>query len=302
MMGSYLNTVYGLDEIVITDIDELDVRDREQVENAVAKYKPDRIFHLAAETDVDYCEKDPDHAYRTNVIGTLNVALACQKHDIEMVYISTVGVFGGFDKADLYNEFDTPSPVSVYGKTKLEGEQIVRDLLKRFFIVRAGWMMGGGPGKDHKFVSKIVDLIATRDEITVVSDKFGSPTYARQLVANLRLLEESGFYGLYHCVNGGMCSRYEMALEIVRLLGRSTKVKQVNTAHFPLPAPRPRSEAARNYKLELLGMNRMTGWKEALGEYVLGELCPQPDLYSNGNLTMNGMIENVSPDSGKGDL
>ncbi len=268
MMGGYLPTVYGSDEIVITDIDELDVRDRAAVEAAIDKHRPSRVFHLAAETDVDRCEKEPDHAYRENVIGTLNVALACQKRDIEMVYISTVGVFGGIDKADLYTEFDTPSPVSVYGKTKLEGERVVQDLLKRYYIVRAGWMMGGGPQKDHKFVGKMAQLVYARDEIAAVDDKLGTPTYAKQLVANLRTLTESGYYGLYHCVNGGMCSRYDMAVEIAKYFGRNVKVKPVSSAYFPLPAPRPRSEAGRNYKLELLGLNQMTGWREALRDYL----------------------------------
>jgi len=268
MMGGYLPIVYSEEDIVITDREELDVRDRSRVEQAIAGYKPSLVLHLAAETDVDLCEKDPDHAYRTNVIGTLNVALACQAAGIEMVYISTVGVFGGIDKADPYTEFDVPSPVSVYGKTKLEGERIVQSLLHRYFIIRAGWMMGGGREKDHKFVGKIVELLETRNEIAVVDDKFGSPTYARQLVANLRLLAESGYYGLYHCVNGGSCSRYEVAVEIVRVMGKGTSVNRVNSAHFPLPAPRPRSEAARNYKLDLLGLNRMSDWREALRDYL----------------------------------
>lgn len=276
MMGGYLDTVYGKDEIIITDIDQLDVRDRSQVEAAVHQYKPTHIFHLAAETDVDLCEKDPDHAYTTNVLGTLNVALTCQKYNLEMVYISTVGVFGGIDKADRYTEFDQPSPVSVYGKTKLEGERLVQSLLQRYYIVRAGWMMGGGKGKDHKFVAKILSLMDSRDEIYVVDDKLGSPTYARQLVKNLRLLVESGYYGLYHCVNGGMCSRYDIAVEMARLLKRKTSIKPVSSAFFPLPAPRPRSEAARNYKLDLLGLNRMTRWQDALAEYVLKDLCADP--------------------------
>lgn len=274
MMGSYLGTVYGDDEIIITDIEELDVRDRAQVEAAAEKYKPSHIFHLAAETDVDLCEKEPDHAYRTNALGTLNVALTCQKLDIPMVYISTIGVFGGIEKADLYTEFDEPSPVTVYGKSKLEGENFVSSLLRRYFIIRAGWMMGGGKGKDHKFVSKIISLMDTRDEVSAVDDKFGSPTYARQLVNNMRILVESGYYGTYHSVNGGMCSRYDVAVEIAHLLNRKTLIKRVNSAYFPSPAPRPRSEAGRNYKLELLGLNRMTGWQEALAEYIHNDFFP----------------------------
>ncbi len=275
MLGGYLHTAFTDDEIVVTDIDVLDIRDRRHVEAAIEQHRPTHVFHFAAETDVDRCEKDPDHAYRTNVMGALNVALACQKADLVMLYVSTVGVFGGIDKADPYTEYDMPSPVSVYGRTKLEGEHVVRDLLHRYFVVRAGWMMGGGPEKDHKFVGKVAQAILTRDEIMAVDDKFGTPTYAKEFVANLRLLVESGLYGLYHCVNRGMCSRYEMAVEMTRILGRTTRVVPVSSAHFPLPAPRPRSEAARNYKLDLLGMNKMTDWREALRDY-LGRWARRP--------------------------
>jgi dTDP-4-dehydrorhamnose reductase len=268
MLGSYLRAVYANDEIVITDLPELDVRDRDQVRAAIKTYQPRHVFHLAADTDVDRCEKDPDTAYVTNVLGTLNVALACQEFDVVMTYVSTVGVFGGIDKAEAYTEYDAPSPVSVYGRTKLEGEHVVRDLLRRYFIVRAGWMMGGGPEKDHKFVGKLARAIQTRDEVMAVNDKWGSPTYAKQFVFNLRVLVESGYYGLYHCVNSGMCSRYELAVEIARILRPETRVMPVNSAHFPLPAPRPRSEAARNYKMELLGLNKMTDWREALRDYL----------------------------------
>ena len=268
MLGGYLHTAYRPEEIVITDIAELDVRSRPSVERAVEQYAPTHVLHFAAETDVDRCEKEPDHAYMTNVIGTLNVALACQKSGVIMVYVSTVGVFGGIDKAEPYTEYDEPSPVSVYGKTKLEGEKVVRELLQRYYIVRAGWMMGGGPERDHKFVGKLAHLIKTRDEVMAVDDKFGNPTYAKEFVANLRGLVESGYYGLYHSVNSGMCTRYELAVEIARLLGRNTKVIPVSSAYFPLPAPRPRSEAARNYKLELLGLNKMSDWRVALRDYL----------------------------------
>lgn len=268
MLGPYLHTVYAKDEIVLTGLQELDVRDRDQVRAAIARYRPTHVFHFAADTDVDRCEKDPDSAYRTNVLGTLHVALACQEFDLVMTYVSTVGVFGGIDKVEAYTEYDTPSPVSVYGRSKLEGEHVVRDLLRRYFIVRAGWMMGGGPEADHKFVGKLVSLIRTRDEVMAVNDKWGNPTYAKEFAFNLRVLVESGYYGLYHCVNSGMCSRYELAVEIARILGRETRVIPVSSAYFPLPAPRPRSEAACNYKMELLGINKMSTWRDALRDYL----------------------------------
>lgn len=270
MLGGYLSSAFSSDEVVSTDIGEIDVRDRGQIEAAVREVRPDYLFHLAAITDVDRCEREPDAAYLTNTIGTLNAALVCQKYELPMIYISTVGVFGGIDKADEFTEFDKPSPVSIYGRSKLEGERIVQDLLSQYFVVRAGWMMGGGPEQDHKFVGKMVELFSARDEVKVVDDKYGTPTYAKQFVHNLRVLIESGSFGLYHCVNGGMCNRYEMALEIAEILDKDVNIVPVSSAHFPLPAPRPRSEAGRNYKLELLGLNRMTHWKEALRDYLGG--------------------------------
>ena len=263
-------------EVYATDInteDEgiefLDVRSYKQVDEAVNKYKPDMVMHLAAETDVDKCELEPNHAYLTNTIGTQNVALACQKRDIVMVYISTIGVFDG-NKLEPYTEFDEPNPINVYGKSKLWGERIVQSLLRRYYIVRAGWMMGGGPRKDKKFVAKIVkQILEGKKELKVVNDKFGSPTYTVDFSKCLVDLIETGYYGLYHCTNKGYASRYEITRKIVEYLGRNdVKIEPVSSAHFPLPAPRARSEACYNYKLELLGMNNMRSWEEALRDYI----------------------------------
>lgn len=262
-------------EVYATDVDRsdegieyLDVRNHKQVKETIEKIKPDIIMHLAAETDVDKCELEPDHAYLSNTIGTQNVALICQKHDIEVVYISTIGVFDG-DKPEPYTEFDEPNPINVYGRSKLEGEKIVQNLLKRYYIVRAGWMVGGGPGKDKKFVAKIIKLLDKTGELKVVTDKIGSPTYTVDFSRCLADLIETGYYGLYHCTNEGYASRFEVARKTVEFLGRSDiTIKPVSSAYFPLPAPRARSEMSKNYKLELLGMDRMRHWEEALKEYV----------------------------------
>jgi dTDP-4-dehydrorhamnose reductase len=269
MMGSYLPDFYSEKELIRTNRHALNICDYQQVLSAVERLKPTRVIHLAAETDVDLCEKQVDHAYKANVLGTMNVALACQKFDIEMVYISTAGVFDG-TKWEPYTEFDQPAPVSVYAKTKWEGEKIVQNLLRRYYIIRAGWMLGGKE-KDKKFVGKILSLCETRDEISVVNDKYGNPTYAKDMIYNLKLLTESGFYGLYHMVNEGWGSRYEIAQEIVNFLGKRTKLVPVPSSFFPLPAPRPRSEVLQNYKLELLGLNHMRQWKEALHDYLSTE-------------------------------
>jgi len=261
--------------IYATDIEDLgksveclDVRDFKKVKNCIESVKPDLVVHLAAETDVDRCELQPDHAYLTNTIGTQNVAVACQEYDIEMVYVSTIGVFDGI-KSEPYTEFDYPNPINVYGKSKLEGEKIVQGLLRKYYIVRAGWMMGGGPKKDKKFVAKIMTLLDSGNRLKVVDDKFGSPTYTTDFSYCLAELIRTKYYGLYHCTNKGGATRHDVAREIVGILKRTDVViEPVSSAYFPLPAPRPRSEASRNYKLDLLGMNIMRQWQEALRDYI----------------------------------
>lgn len=253
----------------VPDIAALNVACLYDVLRAAGEIRPDYIFHFAAETDVDLCEKDPDHAFKVNTFGTENVALACQEFGISLLYISTGGVFNG-DKPTAYTEFDYPSPVNVYGESKLQGEFIVRDLLDKYFIVRAGWMIGGWE-LDKKFVYKIVgQLKEGRKELKVVSDKFGSPTFTKDFAANLMNIIDSKRYGVYHMANKGSCSRYEIAVKIVEFMGLKDKVKveAINSAQFPLPAPRSRSEMMQNYKLELLGINNMPCWESSLEEYI----------------------------------
>lgn len=260
-------------EVVATDcvqsntvLEFIDVRDFNEFKKFVDKIKPDIIFHLAAETDVDKCEIDIDHAYLTNTLGTENIALVCQHIGIPMVYISTCGVFDG-KKIEPYNEFDEPSPISVYTKTKYEGEKIVGNLLTKYFIFRAGWMIGGGK-KDKKFVAKIVEQVKTKNEIVVVNDKIGSPTFTKDFSECIFKIVNSGRYGLYHVTNKGWASRYDIACKIVEYMGkREVNVKPTSSASFPLAAPRPRSEAVDNFKLKLLGINIRT-WQDALKEYL----------------------------------
>ena len=246
----------------------LDVRSFRQVEKAFEKVQPDLVMHLAAETDVDKCELNPDHAFLTNTIGTQNVTLLCQKHNILMVYISTIGVFYG-DKPEPYTEFDNPNPINIYGRSKLEGEKIVQDLLDKYYIVRAGWMVGGGPKRDKKFIAKIINQINEKKVIKAVNDKIGSPTYTVDFSKCLANLIETEFFGLYHCTNKGYGSRFDVAKEIMSILERpDVTVEPVCSAFFPLPAPRARSEMSINYKLQLLEMNSTRNWEDALKDYL----------------------------------
>lgn len=270
MLGTDLCRIFqdrGYD-IVSTDIPEMDIRDFDLVKRIVDEVEPDIVIHLAALTNVDGCEQDPEASYQTNTIGTQNVAIACQAHDATMVYVSTVSVFDGV-KAEPYTEYDTPNPQSYYSRSKYQGELIVEKLLSKYYIVRAGWMFGGGR-EDKKFVAKIIELAAERDSLSIVHDKYGSPTYTHDIADGIEKLLQTGFYGTYHLVNtGGYCNRYEFGKAILDYAGIDTcELKPVNSAQFPLPAPRPRMEAALNYALELRGLNWQRPWQEALKEYI----------------------------------
>lgn len=252
-------------------MDQLDVRDYDAVKRAVDEAHPDLILHLAAETDLEVSERDADHAYTTNTLGTHNVALACSHANSKLVYISTAGVFDGRKVGGPYTEFDEPHPVNVYGKTKYEGEVIVLRFVPQSFIVRAGWMVGGEE-HDHKFVAKVVDQLRNGAKtIRAVTDKLGTPTYTHDFAMNLLDLVETPFYGRYHMACLGEGSRYDVAREIVTFYGRDeVEVVPVTSEAFAVeyPAPRPPSEMMRNYMLDLRHMNRMRPWQTALRDYL----------------------------------
>jgi dTDP-4-dehydrorhamnose reductase len=278
MVGSYVPGVFGGWDLVLTDIVEgyqrLDVTDADAVRAGIVDARPDVVLHLAAATDVDRCELEPAWAYRANADGTAHVARACAEARATLVYVSTGAVFGG-TSVEGYVETDPTGPVNVYGKAKLEGERIVRDALPKSFVVRAGWMLGGG-ARDTKFVGKMAELVAAgRTPLRAVADMRGTPTYARDLLRLIERLLATEAYGLYHGANAGTCTRYDMALAIRDALGRpDIVVEQVDSSAFPLPAPRPRSEAIRSAALARLGLAPRP-WREALHEYVTTELAPR---------------------------
>jgi len=216
-----------------------------------------------------FAKKKPDHAFKVNTFGTEHMVKACKEFDSGLLYISTGAVFDG-KKEIPYIENDDPDPLSIYGKSKLEGEKAVIGVLDKYFIMRAGWMVGGWE-LDKKFVYKIVQQIKEgKKELVVVSDKFGSPTFTKDFASNLLNVIENGEYGLYHMANKGSCSRHEMAMKIVEYMGLSGKVKvnPVTSDKFPLPAPRPRSAVMENQKLNTLGLNNMPFWETSLEAYI----------------------------------
>jgi len=269
MLGGDLCRVFQeKHDVIATDVEEMDIRDHALVFKTLEDARPDMVVHLAGITEVDGCERDPDLAYSVNALGTKNVALACQRANALMTYVSTLSVFDG-TKCEPYTEFDRPNPQSQYAKSKYQGEILVRDFLDRYYIVRAGWLFGGGP-HDKKFVGKIIDLARTRTELMVVNDKFGSPSYTKDLASGILRLVDTDQYGTYHMVNTGPASsRYEIAQEILKYAKIDTcRLIPCSSAHFPLAAPRPRMEAGRNYNLELMGLRIMRPWQDALREYI----------------------------------
>jgi dTDP-4-dehydrorhamnose reductase len=264
-------------------ITHLDVRDRQEIRHVFSRTTPEIVLHLAAETSLEISDADPDHAYLTNAIGTKYVALQARADGIPMVYISTAGIFDGV-KETPYTEFDAPNPLNTYGASKYEGELIVAQVVEQHYIARAGWMVGGGPKKDHKFVSRIVDQIRDGAQVVhAVTDKLGTPTYAPDFSRCLLGLIDSGVCGTYHMVSGGEGSRYDVAQRILEVLGRrDVELVPVTSDFFAeeFSSVRPRSEVMRNMVLDLQGMNTMRPWQVALEEYLMTEfasLCA-PDV------------------------
>lgn len=248
---------------------KMDIRDRDEIERVFTEFKPDIVVHLAAEVDLEKCELDPEHAVSTNAQGTKNIALECKKSDSLLIYTSSVGVFDG-RKTSPYNEQDIPGPINLYGKTKYQGELYVQEILIKYYIVRFGWMMGGGR-KDKKFVAKIVRLLNDgKRKLDVVNDKRGTPVYTQDLARVLIELINKRNYGIYHLACFGSANRYEIARKIVALLGRKdvtiapVSTKKVENIYF---APRPENESVDNSKVNKLIPGILKDWEESLKSY-----------------------------------
>ncbi len=194
-----------------------DVRDYRGMRESILACRPEVIINLAAITDLEVCEREPENAWLTNGLGAENLGLIANELDATYVYISTAGIFDGAQ--DTYTDFDTPNPLGVYGKSKHHGETFVCQHVRKHYVPRAGWMMGSGPAKDKKFINKIYkQLCAGRTELFAVDDKAGTPTYTVDFAAGLHRLLESGMYGLYNHSGQGRCSRYDVAREFVSCL------------------------------------------------------------------------------------
>jgi len=249
----------------------LDFRDLEAYKKDVFDFKPDYLFHIGAHTDLEYCELNAEDAYLTNTTSVENAAYIANELNIPILYISTAGIFDG--KQDLYDDWDQPNPLGVYARSKYMAERYVIENCNKYIICRAGWMMGGGPKKDKKFISKLVkQLVEGKRELFIVNDKDGTPTFTIDFARNVKLLFEKEYWGLYNLVCKGQTSRFEVAAELIKLLGMEEQVTltEVTSEYFAETyfALRPPSERLVNRKLELRNLNVMRDWKIALKEYL----------------------------------
>ncbi|WP_044339928.1 dTDP-4-dehydrorhamnose reductase [Rossellomorea aquimaris] len=243
---------------------ELDITDRLRVQDFMNEIKPDAIIHCAAYTAVDNAEDDKEKSWDVNVKGTKNLAEAAKSIKSKFMYISTDYVYDGKGTIP-YKETDKPNPSGYYGLTKYEGEKVVQSLFENFFIVRISWVFGIN---GNNFIKTMLRLAETREELNVVADQYGSPTYTLDLSKLLIEMVQSEKYGIYHASNEGFCSWADFATEIFRLAEKRVSVSPITTAQYPTRAIRPKNSRMSKQKLVENGFKSLPSWQDALNRYL----------------------------------
>lgn len=244
-------------EVIETTIDELDITDKNNVNEVIDDVKPDYVVHCAAYTNVDKAEEEFEIAENINSVGTRNLAEACKRNNTVLVYISTDYVFDG-TKDTPYLPNDKTNPINTYGLTKLNGEKAVQEVCEKFYILRTSWLYGHH-GKN--FVETMISL-AQKEEVKVVDDQVGCPTWTVDLSdAIISLIDEDAEYGIYHACGGGKTSWYGFAKEIYNKMNLNVNIKPCTTEEFPRPAQRPKYSVMDNEGL-------LRDWKLALSDYI----------------------------------
>ena len=244
----------------------LDITDIHAVRAAIEALRPDVVVNCAAYTNVDKAESEPEAAMRVNGLGPRNLALACEATGAVLLHISTDYVFDG-EKEGPYEIWDTPNPINAYGKSKLWGENYVRSLIYRYFIVRTSWLFGKG---GRNFVTTMLELAKRGEPMRVVNDQRGCPTYTVDLARACADLVESGCFGTYHVTNQGVTTWYEFAMEIFMQAGLNVRVEPIATVQFTRPASRPQNSELGSYPLlETLGYI-LPAWQAAILAYING--------------------------------
>ena len=250
-------------DVIKTDRDTLDITNIENVNTFILDQNPDVVINCAAHTAVDLCETDIKNAYKINAIGPRNLAIVCEKIGAKLVQVSTDYVFDG-NGTRPYREDDITCPNSVYGTSKLMGENFVREFCSKYFIVRTAWLYGEG----NNFVRTMLKLSETNSELNVVNDQIGSPTSTVDLAKAIIDLIHTEHYGIYHGTCEGQCSWYDFAKKIFEIKNIDIKVNPVTSDEFKRPAPRPKYSVLDNFMLKLVGLNSFREWEDSLEEYL----------------------------------
>ena len=274
-LGRAIQKEYGNEaEFIRTDMIEgegitvLDISDVEAVMSVCKKENPDVIINCAAYTNVDGCETNEDLAFKANAIGPRNLAIAATEIGAKLIHVSTDYVFSG-DATKPYTEFDVPNPVSAYGRTKLAGENFVKEFGTKYFVLRTAWLYGDG----KNFVKTMLALAETHDEVSVVCDQLGSPTSAVELAKMIHFLEPTDNYGFYHATCEGDTNWADFTETIFKKKGLSTKVNHVTSEEYatmnPAAANRPKYSILENKMLKLTTDKfAMAQWEDALDVYL----------------------------------
>lgn len=265
MLGHDLADVLkGKHELILTTSKTLDITDKNHVIDFVSSQKPDMLINAAAYTDVDGCEKNQELAYSVNGEGVRNLAMACKKIGCGLVHISTDYVFNG-ENTRPWVEDDETGPISVYGKSKLEGEKAICEILDKYFILRTAWLYGVN---GRNFPKTMLELAENHSKITVVYDEVGTPTYTLDLAQAISKLIETDCYGIYHLTNSGSCSWCEFARYIFEIAGADVEVVPVTADEFARPAPRPSYSVLENRNWVENGFEPLRNYTEAIKEYI----------------------------------
>lgn len=246
------------------DRDDCDITDEQAVLSYIKNYAPDVVVHCAAYTAVDRAEDEKEICYNVNVKGTEYIARACKEIDAKMVYISTDYVFEGTgDKA--YEVQDNTAPDNTYGITKYQGEEAVRKILSKYFIIRISWVFGIN---GNNFINTMMKLGESRSELNVVADQIGSPTYTYDTAPLICDMIATEKYGTYHATNEGYCSWADLAEYIFSVTGQKVLVHHIKSEEYPTKASRPKNSRLSKASLDNAGFKRLPDWKDAVKRYI----------------------------------
>ncbi|MBB6713523.1 dTDP-4-dehydrorhamnose reductase [Clostridium gasigenes] len=253
-------------QVIALDVEDLDITNLAQVKEVISREKPDVVINCAAATNVDGCESNQDLAFKINALGPRNLAMVCEEIGAKLVQVSTDYVFSGIGNKPLA-EFDLTGPTSVYGTTKLAGEEFVREFSSKYFVVRTAWLYGY-VGKN--FVYTMMNLGRDKESLNVVDDQRGNPTNANDLAYHILKLIETEEYGVYHCTGKGECSWCDFAKLIMKLSDRKCVVSPCTSEEFKTAAKRPEYSSLDNMMLRCTVGDEMRDWKEALASFIDG--------------------------------